>query len=72
MPRSKVERSSGPTRRFTGGNGSPRVETDAERLARLEELILKIQQSLDVQFHRIAELQLQLDRATVSQPLPKL
>ena len=46
---------------LTGGNGAPGPETDAERIAHLEALVERMQQTLDVQFKRIAEMQMQLD-----------
>ena len=45
----------------TGGNGAPVPETDAERIAHLEALMERMQQTLDVQFRRMAEMQMQLD-----------
>ena len=52
---------------LTGGNGHPATETD--RLARIENLLEQLQQSLDVQFERIAQLQAQLDRAISDRPI---
>jgi hypothetical protein len=60
-----------PTRRpfirslgFSGGNGSPVPVTDAERLARMEEALTRIQTTLDTQFQRIADMQVLIDRLT--------
>jgi hypothetical protein len=49
---------------FAGGNGSPVAETDAERLARMEEVLARIQTTLDTQFQRIADMQVLIDRLT--------
>ena len=53
---------------LSGGNGVA-VESP-DRLARIESLLEDIQQSLAVQFQRIAALQAQLDRAIADRPLP--
>jgi hypothetical protein len=45
-----------------GGDGDFVLETDAERFARFEVLLERMQQTLDLQFQRIAELQVVLDR----------
>jgi len=47
-----------------GGNGSPVPETDAERLARVEEGLDRIQTTLETQFQRIADMQVLIDRLT--------
>jgi hypothetical protein len=47
---------------LTGGNGTLIRETDAEHFARLEALMERMQHTLDVQFQRIAEIQVMLDR----------
>jgi hypothetical protein len=57
---------------LTGGNGSPHEESDAERFARLDSVIGKMQHELDVQLKRIADLQVQLDRAIADRQLPPL
>lgn len=46
------------------GNGSPPPETEAERLARIEELLLRMQTTLDTQFVRMADMQARIDRLT--------
>jgi hypothetical protein len=48
---------------LTGGNGTPVADSPADRLARVESLLEDIQQRLDTQFQRIADLQVQLDRS---------
>jgi hypothetical protein len=53
---------------LSGGNGAPVEPPD--RLERIESLLEDIQQSLAVQFQRIATLQAQLDRAIADRPLP--
>ena len=52
---------------LTGDNGRSAHELD--RLARIEHLLEQLQQSLDVQFERIAQLQAQLDRAISDRPI---
>jgi len=49
-----------------GGNGATPKETDTERLVRLEHLIERVQQTLETQFQRMADLQVQLDRLEFS------
>jgi hypothetical protein len=49
------------------GNGSPAAEPD--RLVRIEALLERMQQKLDVQFQRIAAIQVQLDRAIADRPI---
>jgi hypothetical protein len=57
-----------PTRPFIrylgqgNGNGAPSTETDAERLARMEELLKRMQTVLETQFQRIADMQVLIDR----------
>jgi hypothetical protein len=48
--------------RFAEGNGRQPKTTDAERLARLEELLVTIQHDFDIQTQRIAEMQVLIDR----------
>jgi hypothetical protein len=50
---------------FAGGNGSPAPETDTERLARVEEVLTRIQTTLETQFQRMADMQVLIDRLTV-------
>jgi len=54
---------------MTGGNGSPAPEPD--RLARIETMLERLQQTLDTQFERIAQIQAQLDRAITDGPLTR-
>ena len=49
---------------LAGGNGSPVQETHAERLAHIEAILEKLQQTLDVQFQRMADMQVLIDRLT--------
>ncbi len=49
---------------FTGGNGSPVPETDSDRLARIEEVLARMQATLETQFQRIADMQVMIDRLT--------
>jgi len=57
-----------PTRPFVkylgsgNDNGTPPPETDAERLARVEELLDRMQIALETQFQRIADMQVLIDR----------
>ena len=57
-----------PTRPFIAylghgnGNGAPLPETDAERLARVEALLTRMQTVLETQFQRIADMQVVIDR----------
>ena len=46
------------------GHGAPPTETDAERLARVEALLTRMQTMLETQFHRIADMQVLIDRLT--------
>jgi hypothetical protein len=54
-------------RLFSGGNGTASTDTQSDRLDRIEVLLRGIQQQLDVQFQRIADLQVQLDRSIASE-----
>ena len=56
--------------KLTGGNGSPPEESDAQRFARLDSLVETMRHELEVQLKRIADLQVQLDRAIADRPLP--
>jgi hypothetical protein len=49
---------------FSGGNGKPAPETDAERLAHVEQVLARMQVTLDTQFRRIADMQVLIDRLT--------
>ena len=52
----------------SSGNGhAPHI--DADRMDRIEALLSGIQQQLNVQFQRIADLQIQIDRAISSDRL---
>ena len=46
------------------GHGAPPPVTDAERLARVEALLTRMQTMLETQFHRIADMQVLIDRLT--------
>jgi hypothetical protein len=46
------------------GNGSPAPETDAQRLAHVEELLRRMQTVLETQFQRMADMQVLIDRLT--------
>jgi hypothetical protein len=67
MPKSRLTPSS-QTRPDTSplsmkaGIGPSILETDADRFARFEVLLERMQHTLDMQFQRIAELQAVLDR----------
>ena len=50
----------------SGGNGSPK-DSQADRLARIESVLDTIEASLETQFQRIADLQVQLDRVIAAQ-----
>ncbi len=50
------------------GNGTPPPETDAERLARMEELLNRMQIALETQFKRIADMQVLIDRINAERP----
>jgi hypothetical protein len=43
-------------------NGVPPPGTDAERLARMEELLTRMHTMLETQFQRIADMQVLIDR----------
>ena len=49
------------------GNGAPAAEPD--RLTRIEALLERMQHTMDVQLQRIADLQVQLDRAIADRPI---
>jgi len=57
-----------PTRPFVkylvsgNGNGTPPPETDAERLARVEDVLIRIETVLETQFQRMADMQVVIDR----------
>jgi hypothetical protein len=57
-----------PTRPFVkylvsgNGNGAPPAETDAERLARIEDVLIRMQMVLETQFLRMADMQAVIDR----------
>jgi hypothetical protein len=57
-----------PTRPFVkylgsgNGNGSHAPQTEAHRLAHVEELLLRMQTVLETQFQRIADIQVLIDR----------
>jgi hypothetical protein len=44
--------------------GKPAPETDAERLAHVEQLVARLLTMLDTQFQRIADMQVVIDRLT--------
>jgi hypothetical protein len=48
------------------GDGSPSAPPQPDRLASLEAAVAAIQHTLDVQFQRLAEMQVMLDRLTAS------
>jgi hypothetical protein len=52
-----------PERRLRSGNGSAHLHSEPtpERLARLEAAVASIQQTLEVQFKRMAAMQAELD-----------
>jgi hypothetical protein len=50
---------------LVGGNGTP--ATDAQRIGHLEHAIETMQQALDIQFRRIAEMQAELDHVKAKQ-----
>jgi hypothetical protein len=55
---------------LSGGNGATPVESDGQRIA-LEGLLRWIQQALETQFQRIADLQVQVERLQVQQQPPR-
>ena len=57
---------------LAGGNGAPSAEPLPDRLLRIENLLERIEQRLEVQFQRIADLQVELDRAIANQEKPPL
>jgi hypothetical protein len=56
---------------LSGGNGTPPDASSSDRLARIELLLESIENSLAVQFQRIADLQAQLDRAIADRPIAR-
>jgi hypothetical protein len=72
MAKSRSTPTPTPTRPFlsylaTGagnGHGAPPPETDAGRLARVEALLTRMQMILETQFHRMADMQVLIDRLT--------
>jgi hypothetical protein len=46
------------------GNGSPVPETDTQRFDLLEGLLVRIQETLETQFKRMADMQVLIDRLT--------
>lgn len=46
------------------GHGSPPLETDDERLARIEGVLTRMQTVLETQFLRMADMQVLIDRLT--------
>jgi hypothetical protein len=46
------------------GHGAPPLETDDERLARIEGLLTRMQTVLETQFLRMADMQVLIDRLT--------
>jgi hypothetical protein len=46
------------------GNGSPVHKTEAQRLAHVEELLLRMETVLETQFQRMADMQVLIDRLT--------
>jgi hypothetical protein len=54
---------------LTGGNGTPQDALPSNSLDQIVTLLQSIEHRLDVQFKRIAEIQLQLDRAIADRPL---
>jgi hypothetical protein len=46
------------------GNGSPVPKTEAQRLAHVEELLLRMETVLETQFQRMADMQVLIDRLT--------
>lgn len=51
-----------------GGNESPESQTDAERLALVEEHLTRMQAVLNAQWKRMAEMQAQIDRLIARPP----
>ena len=57
-----VKRYVPPVAQLTGGDGSPAPEIDAKDLTRIETLLREMQCTLDVQFVRMSEMQVLIDR----------
>jgi hypothetical protein len=57
-----MPRTSPTPRRRPNGDGSLRSDASSDRLEQLEVAVGLIQQTLDVQFKRIAEMQAEIDR----------
>lgn len=53
---------------LTGGNGTPPEATPSDRLARIEAVLESVEKRLTVQFERIADIQVQLDRTIAGRP----
>jgi hypothetical protein len=53
---------------FAGGNGEPAAESDAERFARIEAVLERMQQVLDTQLRRMGEMQVAIDRLLARTP----
>jgi hypothetical protein len=49
------------------GDGSPAPKTEAQRLAHVEELLLRMQTVLETHFERMANMQVLIDRLTAEQ-----
>ena len=64
LPRAKAVRA----QFLTGGNGTPPDAVPSDRLARIEAVLESVEKRLAVQFERIAEIQVQLDRAIADRP----
>ena len=54
---------------LSGGNGTPPDAAPLDRLARIEAVLESVEKRLTVQFERIAEIQVQLDRAIAERPI---
>ena len=50
--------------RSGNGNGSLPPETEGERLARIEDVLIRMQTVLETQFQRMADMQVLIDRLT--------
>ena len=53
---------------FAGGNGSPEPLSEADRLKRVEETLGVIQQVLNTQLQRMADMQVIIDRLEARKP----
>lgn len=58
-----------PFRAHLGGGNGASLDPDGDRLVRIEALIDRLQEALDIQFQRTAEMQAQLDRAIADRPI---